>query len=159
VTGPAGVPEESWEGWTRRVAADLGDLPEGGWLTFTVHADAAGATGGAADPTPPRRPGLFRRGGRPEAAPTADVFVQVSRLEGVLALECIADPEFEGLTALTAAEFEALRTLGWELVDDEADLARVLPPDAVDDAASLVTATLRDVLRAPAPSAVDRRHA
>jgi len=35
----------------------------------------------------------------------------------------------------------------------------VLPPDAVDDAASLVTATLRDVLRAPAPSAVDRRHA
>jgi hypothetical protein len=159
VTGPAGVPEESWEGWTRRVAADLVDLAEGGWLTFAVHADATGAAGAAADPTPPRRPGLFRRGGRPEAATPADVFVQVSRLEGVLALECIADPEFEGLSALTAAELEALRTLGWELVDDEADLTRVLPPGAVDEAASLVTATLRDVLRAPAPSAVDRRHA
>ena len=156
MTGPAGIPEESWDGWTRRVAADLADLAEGGWLTFAVHADAGGAS---AESTPPRRPGLFRRGSRPSTAPTADVFVQVSRLEGVLALECIADPEFEGLSALTASEVEALRALGWEAVDDEADLARVLAPDAVDEAASLVAATLRDVLRAPAPSAVDRRHA
>ncbi len=156
MTGATGVPEESWEGWTRRVAADLTDLSEGAWLTFTVHADAGGT---AAEPASPRRSGLFRRGGRREAVSTADVFVQVSRLEGVLALECIVDPEFEGLTALTAAEVEALQALGWELVDDEADLSRVLAPDAVDEAATLVTATLRDVLRAPAPSAVDRRHA
>ncbi len=155
MTGAA-VPEESWEGWTRRVAADLSDLAEGGWLTFAVHADAGAA---APEPTATKRPGLFRRRARPESSSTADVFVQASRLEGVLALECIADPEFEGLSALSSSEAEALQALGWESVDDEADLTRVLAPDAVDEAASLVTATLRDVLRAPAPSAVDRRHA
>jgi hypothetical protein len=155
VTGSAGVPEESWEGWTRRVAADLTDLVEGGWQTFTVHADAGAP---AHDRPAARRPGLFRRRPREQPSSPADVFVQVTRLEGVLALECVADTEFEGLTALSSHDVERLVSLGWQAVEGEPDLALVLPPDGADDAAALVAATLRDVLGAPTPSAVDRRH-
>jgi hypothetical protein len=151
-----GHPEESWEGWTRRVATDLAALAEGGWETFAVHADVGGARDEG--PATARSSGLFRRRHRGESVSAADVFVQASRLEGVLVLECVADPEFEGLTALATHDVEALTALGWETVADEADLGRVLGPDAAEEAAALVAATLRDVLGATAPSAVDRRH-
>jgi hypothetical protein len=143
-------PEESWDAWTRRVAADLAGLPEGGFETFAVHVAATSTT-----PDAPRR---RRRGRAPSTPPAPDVFLQARRLEGVLALECIGDPEFEGVSALSPDALAALVALGWERDEDAPDFMRVLPPDAADEAAALLASSLRDVLGAPAPSAVDRRH-
>ena len=145
-------PEESWEAWRRRVAADLAGLPEGGFETFTVHVDA---TTPDADAARGRR-GRRRAADARRAAP--DAFVQIRRLEGVLVLECIADPEFEGVSALSSDTLAALEGLGWERADDSPDLTRILGPEDADEAAGLLAASLRDVLGAQAPSAVDRRH-
>jgi hypothetical protein len=148
---PEPHPEEPWDAWTRRVAADLAGLPEGGFETFTVHVDATTTPPGA-----PRRRRRRRAASSPPPAP--DVFLQVRRLEGVLALECIGDPEFEGISTLSSDAVAALVSLGWERDDSSPDLMRVLPPEAVDEAAALLASSLRDVLGATAPSAVDRRH-
>ena len=145
-------PEETWDAWAGRVAADLSALPEGGFETFSVHVDATSA---AAD-APRRRRG--RRGGTASAQPVPDAFLQVRRLEGVLALECIGDPEFEGVSALPPGAADALVALGWERTEEASELTRLLSPQAADDAARLLAASLRDVLGAGAPSAVDRRH-
>lgn len=145
-------PEETWDAWARRVAADLAALPDGGFETFAVHVDA---TPQAPDASRRRR---RRRAAGGAAGPVPDVFLQARRLEGLLALECIGDPEFEGVSTLGPDVVDALVGLGWERSDESSDLTRILQPDASAEAASLLAASLRDVLGAPAPSAVDRRH-
>jgi hypothetical protein len=138
----AGLPVESWEQWASRIAADLADLTDGEWLTLTpatsgssganwradrgasasAHTSATGTTGGTAQnaagkPARGRRWSL-RRGSSsaPNAGrgPVADVFLQARRLGEVLALECISDTEFEGLSDLSPDQEQALVALGWE---------------------------------------------
>jgi hypothetical protein len=121
----AGPAAESWEQWTSRVAAELGDLTEGDWLTVTAVPDAStGAvetTGGSSSyavstPERERRWSLRRGSSAPSAqrSRVADVFLQARLLEGVLALECISDTEFEGLSDLSPEQEQALVALGWE---------------------------------------------
>ncbi|GAB3068956.1 TY-Chap domain-containing protein [Monashia sp. NPDC004114] len=124
----------TWNAWVQRISGDLAALSGGDWLTFTVRADSA-----------------------PVGASVADVLVQARPLEGVLALECIADTEFEGLTDLTAAQQSALVELGWEQDGDDPDYERTFAPEDTTSAAQLVAATLRDVLGAGTPDEVDVR--
>jgi hypothetical protein len=86
-----------------------------------------------------------------------DVFVQARRLGSVIALECIADTEFEGLTDLTGEQQQALLALGWQ-VDDEPDLSRTFPVGDLA-AAQLLRASLEGVLGAGSPAEVDVRRA
>ena len=130
----ATVGRVTWEMWVQGISEDLGALAEGDWLTFTVRIDG------------------------PSAGPAgADVLVQARLLEGVLALECIADTEFEGLTDLTTAQQTALVELGWQPDGDDPDYARTFAPDDAVSAAGLVAATMRDVLGAGTPEQVDVR--
>ena len=122
----AAAAPESWAQWTSRVAAELAGLTEGEWLTLTAAQGVGGGVTRAPDDTMPyaagsaereRRWSLRRRrtagqGGGSSAMP--DVFVQARLLEGVLALECISDTEFEGLSDLTSEQEQALVALGWE---------------------------------------------
>ncbi len=124
----------TWNAWVQRISGDLTALSDGDWLTFTLGADSA-----------------------PVGASVADVLVQARPLEGVLALECIADTEFEGLTDLTPAQQSALVALGWEQDGDDPDFERTFAPDDTTAAAELVAATLRDVLGAGTPDQVDVR--
>jgi hypothetical protein len=124
----------TWDEWVQQISSALSALEGGDWLTFTVRADSA-----------------------PVGASVADVLVQARPLEGVLALECIADTEFEGLTDLTAAQQSALVELGWEQDADDPDYERTFVPDEAVPAAELVAATLRDVLGAGTPDEVDVR--
>ena len=86
-----------------------------------------------------------------------DVFVQARRLEGVLALECIGDTEFEGLTDLTREAQEALEGLGWTRDGDGAEFSRAF--DRAAEAAELLRASLAQVLGAATPADVDIRRA
>ena len=86
-----------------------------------------------------------------------DVFVQARRLEGVLALECIGDTEFEGLTDLTREAQEALEGLGWTRDGDEPEFSRAF--DRAAEAAELLRASLAQVLGAVTPADVDIRRA
>src|SRR5205085_10414484 len=92
------------------------------WLTFTVHVASRASSSYAAE----RAPRSWRRGGARPApqARVPDVFVQARRLESVLALECIGDTEFEGLTDLTSEAQEALVGLGWTRDGDEPEFSR-----------------------------------
>jgi hypothetical protein len=151
--------DETWEAWTTRVAADLEALDDDEWVTFTVHVQsrASGAYAEGAHERPPRS----RRGWRRVLSPTnhpsrvPEAFVQARRIADVVALECIADTEFEGLTDLTAAQQRALVELGWE-PDDEPELSRTF---ALGDpgAARLLRASLEGVLGASSPAEVDIR--
>ena len=96
------------------------------------------------------------RGARP-AGPThvPDVFVQARRLEGVLALECIGDTEFEGLTDLSRDQQPALAALGWERQGGEPEFSRTFTDG--EAAAGLVHASLTEVLGAATPADVDIR--
>ncbi|KRF35762.1 hypothetical protein [Terrabacter sp. Soil810] len=147
--------EESWESWTTRIAADLAALTEDDWLTFTVHVSSQAASTYAAERAPRGR----RRGGARPARPARvpDVFVQARRLEGVLALECIGDTQFEGLTDLTSDQQAALADLGWEREGDEPEFSRAL--DSAAEAAGLLRASLAGVLGAATPADVDIRRA
>jgi hypothetical protein len=150
-----GHPDETWEAWSRRIAGELAGLGHADWLTFTVHVDSTASAAYAAEQSSHtwRRP--RGQSGAGKGAP--DVFVQARLLEGVLALECIADTEFEGLTDLSPDQKSALVSLGWEPDDDDPDYARTFAPDDAAAAADLVARTLRDVLRAENPSRVDVR--
>ena len=147
--------EESWESWTTRIAADLAALTEDDWLTFTVHVSSQAASTYAAARAPRGR----RRGGARPARPThvPDVFVQARRLEGVLALECIGDTQFEGLTDLTSDQQTALADLGWGREGDEPEFSRAL--DGAAEAAGLLRASLAGVLGAATAADVDIRRA
>ncbi len=147
--------DETWESWTSRVAADLTALTDDDWLTFTVHVASRASSTYAAE----RAPRSWRRGGARPAprARVPDVFVQAQRLEGVLALECIGDTEFEGLTDLTREAQEALEGLGWTRDGDEPEFSRAF--DRAAEAAELLRASLAQVLGAATPADVDLRRA
>ena len=147
--------EETWESWTSRVAADLAALTDDDWLTFTVHVASRASSTYAAE----RAPRSWRRGGARPApqARVPDVFVQARRLEGVLALECIGDTEFEGLTDLSRDQQSALAELGWERQGREPEFSRTLTDG--EAAAGLVHASLTEVLGAATPADVDIRRA
>ena len=176
----AGAAAESWEQWTSRVAAELGDLTEGEWLTVTAATDAStgalGTAGGslpyaAGAPGRERRWSLRRSSSASSAhpAPVADVFFQARLLEGVLALECISDTEFEGLSDLSTAQEQALVALGWErdghgpdfhltyALDTEHTEASPTPAageGAATEAARLLRQSLEQVLGARSPADV-----
>ena len=98
----------------------------------------------------------------------ADVFIQARRLEGVLALECISDTEFEGLSDLSAEQEQALLSLGWRQDGHEPALHRTYAhaspgvdgsdetgdPDPGTEAARLMRDSLEKVLGAPSPESV-----
>ena len=144
--------EETWEAWTHRVAADLAALEDDEWVTFTVHVQSQASSAYAAERTTRGWRRIFAPPGHPARVP--DVFVQARRLGDVVALECIADTEFEGLTDLTTAQQRALLELGWET--DDPGLSRTF---AVGDpaAAALLQASLETVLGADSPAEVDVR--
>ena len=151
--------EETWEAWTTRIAADLAALTEDDWMTFTVHVPSQASIAYAGTRAPR---GWHRSGGRPGGrsggpAGVPDVFVQVRRLEGVLALECIGDTEFEGLTDLSRDQQSALAELGWERQGREPEFSRTLTDG--EAAAGLVHASLTEVLGAATPADVDIRRA
>ena len=147
--------EETWESWTARIGADLDVLAEDDWMTFTVHVPsrASDTDAGARAPRGWRRTGA-RRGERPRVP---DVFVQVRRIGGVVALECIGDTEFEGLTDLSREQQTALAGLGWERAGPEPEFSRTTTDGAT--AARLVHASLTGVLGAVTPADVDIRRA
>ncbi|NUR80944.1 MAG: hypothetical protein HOQ21_10925 [Dermatophilaceae bacterium] len=161
MTDPLDPLDETWEAWTARVAADLAALADDEWVTLTVHVQSRASRTYAAEQDRAHATGHgWRRvfshpPTRPAAVP--DVFVQARRLGDVVALECIADTEFEGLTDLTHAQHRALIELGWQ-ADEFPDLSRTF---AADEAAAvqLLRASLEGVLGAGSPSDVDVRRA
>ncbi len=150
---------ETWQSWSRRLADELRALSDGGWLTLSIQP--------ARDAPPTDVPTrgwrrLRRRAGRmpPGRLPApSEAFVQVRLLEGRLALECIADTQFEGVSDLTDAQQRRLVDLGWEQDGREPSFSRTFEPveHYAEQAAGLLTATVRDVLGAPAPDAVELR--
>ncbi|GAA5019318.1 hypothetical protein GCM10023258_06860 [Terrabacter aeriphilus] len=154
--------EETWEAWTSRLGADLADLAADDWVTFSVRAPSPAPSPDAGSPAPRARR-RFRGGRRDDGAarasgaPVPDVFVQVRRLESVLALECIGDTQFEGLTDLTPTQQSALEALGWARAGDDPEFDVALTDG--DAAAALVAESLRTVLGASAPADVDVRRA
>lgn len=152
----AGPLDETWAAWTARIAADIAALIEDDWLTFAVRVPSQASSTYAAERAP-----RWRRGRARPAPPTRvpDVFCQVRRLEGVLALECIGDTEFEGLTDLTAAQQSALAHLGWERDGAEPEFSRTFAADESGAAAGLLRASLEGVLGAASPGDVDVRRA
>ncbi|MFM6851746.1 MAG: hypothetical protein ACKOVB_21845 [Terrabacter sp.] len=158
MTDPLDPLDETWEAWTARVAADLAALDDDEWVTFTVHVQSRASSAYAAERAPTRHRGRRRaRSAGGDAPRVPDVFLQARRLGELVAFECIADTEFEGLTDLTREQQRALVELGWE-VDDEPDLSRTC---ALGDAvgARLLRATLEGVLGAATPADVDVRRA
>jgi hypothetical protein len=162
----AGVAPESWEQWTSRVAGELADLAEGEWLTLTAASTAASGphpSSHGTDPPVARSPERARRWSLRRDSSTragngrdsrGDVFVQARRLDGVLALECISDTEFEGLSDLTAQQQQALVALGWEPDEPGPSLHRSYPradADSAPEAATLLRDSLRQVLGHPSP--------
>ena len=133
--------EESWAAWIARVSRDLAQLGEEGWMTFVVHVDSAAAV---ADRTAKARKGWRRALAPPPPPPT-------------VALECIGDAEFEGLTDLTQHQQETLLTLGWEREGNDPDFSATFAVAESDDAAELLAASLRGVLGAGSPPSVDVR--
>ena len=162
----AGVAPESWEQWTARVADELADLAEGEWLTVTAAGAAVSGQPHSSDGTEPpvaasgersRRWSLRRGTSRPAGDrhdSASDVFLQARRLGAVLALECISDTEFEGLSDLSAPQQQALVALGWEPDEAGPSLLRTYPlgsADTASEAASLLSDSLRRVLGHPSP--------
>lgn len=156
-----GALDETWDAWAARIAADLEALSDDDWLTFTVHVQSQASSTYAAGRAPHGR----RRGGARPArqARVPDVFVQARRIEGVLALECIGDTEFEGLTDLTDEAQDALIGLGWVRDRHEPEFSSTFADadghgdDAARAAADLLKVTLSRVLAAETPADVDVR--
>lgn len=151
--------EESWEGWTARIGADLAALTDDDWMTFTVHvpSQASSAYAGTRAPRGRRWSGGWSGGQAGGQTRVPDVFVQVRRLERVLALECIGDTEFEGLTDLSRDQQAALAALGWERQGREPEFSRTFAGGVA--AAGFVHASLTEVLGAATPADVDIRRA
>jgi hypothetical protein len=147
--------DETWEVWTARVARELEQLGPDGWVTFVVHVESAAAV---AEQRREARRG-WRRAFAPPPPPTPvpDVFLQARPVEGLLALECIGDAEFEGVTDLTARQQETLAALGWERDGDDPRFCATFDVSEAADAADLLAASLRGVLGAESPGRVDLR--
>lgn len=144
--------EETWASWTARVAGELARLGPDDWMTFAVHVESAAAVA--------ERRAHARRGWRRALAPppppprVPDVFLQAGPVDGILALECIGDAEFEGVTDLTTHQQQTLTTLGWERDGDDPHFAATFEDAEVADAADLLAASLRGVLGAGSPGQV-----
>jgi hypothetical protein len=168
---------ETWGQWTSRIAGELTGLTEGEWLTITAAPDgSAGRSPGASDAStvpPPYAAGApvrerrwSRRRGASRASdgarePVSDVFLQARLLEGVLALECISDTQFEGLSDLTAEQEQALVALGWEQQGTGPAFERTYAlsddhpaADTATEAADLLRQSLERVLGALSPDDV-----
>jgi hypothetical protein len=153
------IPAESWEQWASRVTAELAGLADGEWLTVTAApAVASGSPGGpdgtafapsAAEPAERARRWSLRRGSPATSADTrssmADVFLQARRVGGVLALECISDTEFEGLSDLSREQERALLALGWGQDDHEPGFHRTYAPESSVVEGTDVTEDRRDL--------------
>ncbi len=153
--------QESWEAWTTRIGAELAALTEEDWLTFTVlvrssasrEQAAGGRSGrsGGSGGTKAWRQGVERPDRRP---PVPDVFLQARRVGGVLALECIGDTEFEGITDLEPEQQDALTQLGWVRDGDDPQFSAAFERaddrdgEAAMTAARLLRASLVEVLGA-----------
>jgi hypothetical protein len=74
----------------------------------------------------------------------ADVFLQARRVGGVLAVECISDTEFEGLSDLTREQEQALVALGWGQDGHEPAFHRTYAHDSSGVEGTDVTASRRD---------------
>lgn len=152
--------EESWESWVGRIAADLAALTVGGFATY-----AAGATAVSCCDSPPPTRGWWRRrrASRMPAAsgplPPSEVLLQAQVLEGVLALECIGDTEFEGLSHLSTGQQRRLVELGWDQDGRDPTFSQTYSLEESGAAADLLARSLREVLGAARPSQVETRHA
>ena len=153
-------PEESWESWAGRVASELASLAEGGFATYVVrpvdYPDHVGE--------PRARKGWRRR--RPlrtpppsGSTPASEVLLQASVIEGLLALECIGDTEFEGFSDLSAGQQSQLVALGWERHGLDPTFSKTYSRGESGSAADLLARSLREVLEADQPSQVETRHA
>jgi len=159
--------EETWEGWTARIAAELGALADDDWMTFAVHVPSKASGTDAAEAAKAAAPGRRRRRAAstaPRGSAVREVLLQVRRLEGMLALECVGDTEFEGLTELSGAQQQSLSQLGWELGSGRAEepptFSRIFDdPEGVaaEEAARLLGSSLAEVLGASDPGEVDVR--
>lgn len=153
-------PDDSWESFSSRLAADLRELTDDSWITLaTCTAPRPAESSASARPSRTWRR-LLGRDSSAAPDPVGDVpeaFLQVRLLAGLIALECIADTEFEGLSDLSEDQVRQLVELGWELVDDGPDLSRTFAPEGTTEAAALLAATLRDILGAASPTDVDLR--
>lgn len=162
-------PEESWTSWTGRVAADLAALTDGGFATYAAH-PVSRADGDRDVPADTRKGWRRRRrqtadrrlptpGGSAASEPLgSEVLLQARVLEGVLALECIGDTEFEGLSDLTDEQQDRLVALGWEQDGPDPTFSQTFTLEQSRAAAELVGRSLREVLGANRPSQVDTRH-
>lgn len=151
---------ESWGPWVGRVAADLATLADGGFATYAAEAAASSCCDG---PAPTR--GWWRRRRRAsrmppafENPPTSEVLLQAQVLEGVLALECIGDTEFEGLSDLSSEQQRRLIELGWEQDGLEPTFSQTYSLEESRAAADLLARSLREVLGAARPGQVETRH-
>jgi hypothetical protein len=155
MTAPAQTDSE-WEGWQERLRDELSGLGDGDAVTLTIRplTPAPAPAPIASRPRRRRRTGTTR-------TPPPDVFVQARLVAGRLALECIGDTEWEGVTDLTAAQQRGLAALGWERDPADPTFTRTYDPDAVpwSEAAVLLVASLRDVLGVGAPGDVELRRA
>lgn len=158
-------PEESWDSWIGRVAAELAVLAGGGFATYAALPDSHASGDGTAH----ARKGWRRR--RPSrmtsasgtsqtaAPPASEVLLQARVLEGMLALECISDTEFEGVSDLSTRQQRELVALGWEQDGLDPTFSRTYSLEESRAAADLLARSLRGVLGADRPSQVDTRHA
>lgn len=149
----------------RRVAAELAALAGGGFATYAVLPDARSSDHGG---TPAPRGWRRRKATRMRSAagtsstavpPRSEVLLQARVLEAVLALECISDTEFEGLSDLSTGQQRQLLSLGWEQQDRDPTFSKTYWLDESAAAAELLARSLREVLGADRPSRVDARHA
>ena len=147
--------DETWEAWSARVARELEHLGPDDWVTFVVHVDSAAAV--AEERREARRGWRRAFAPPPPPPPVPDVFLQARPIEGLLALECIGDAEFEGITDLTARQLGTLAALGWEPDGDDPRLSATFDVSESGDAADLIAASLRGVLGAESPARVDLR--
>jgi hypothetical protein len=150
--------DETWDSWRDRLSDTLAGMGSSDWVTMAVRPGVR-----APDPTPSKRRSRWRR--RNGADPSAtrpvppDVFVQARLVTDRLALECIGDTEWEGLTDLTEAQQRELVALGWHRDGDDPTFSLTYDPAANPwaEAAALLTTSLRDVLGATTPTDIDLR--
>lgn len=146
---------ESWQQWAARVAEEVAALPPEGGLRLTVTSPSAGVV---AEQAREHRRGWRRVLAAPEPPPAVpDACIQVSRVDGMVVLGCIADTEFEGVTDLSVAQVGALQDIGWERDGDTLTFVAVFTTDEMPDAAELLSATLRGPLGAGSADRVETR--
>lgn len=147
---------ESWDHWTRHTEQVLSALGGEGWVAFSVRVPSRAQVREQAREA--RRGWKRVLAAPPAPAPVPEVYLQARVMQGLLAVECIADTEFEGLSTLTGAQHDTLTTFGWEQVPGEVDLSATFALNEVRDAAELLSASLRGPLGAGSPADVQTRH-